>query len=262
MNAVFLHSIDWHRPWLTPYRQTGEMMARTADWRAEINTLAADIRNSRGLPIQFVQQSSLPAGTAYEAFINATGKVPTRENLHDFFNALVWLSFPRLKAQLNARQAAEIEQAGNGGAARETRGSVRDAATIFDENAALLIVRDAELLDALRSHNWSEAFLKRREQFHHNCEVFLFGHALMEKLAAPYKAITAHAWPVVADDAYFDLSDRERCSWLDATLAEQIAGRLTTTCFTPLPVLGIPGWWAGQDQAFYSDTTVFRLKRR
>ncbi|HBZ06685.1 MAG TPA: DUF3025 domain-containing protein, partial [Massilia sp.] len=31
--------------------------------------------------------------------------------------------------------------------------------------------------------------------------------------------------------------------------------------FTPLPVLGVPGWWPEQDAAFYADTSVFRPKR-
>jgi hypothetical protein len=36
---------------------------------------------------------------------------------------------------------------------------------------------------------------------------------------------------------------------------------LSTAGFTPLPVLGVPGWWQGQDEAFYLDQTVFRPKR-
>jgi hypothetical protein len=36
---------------------------------------------------------------------------------------------------------------------------------------------------------------------------------------------------------------------------------LNTSCFTPLPVLGVPGWWSQQDEAFYADTSVFRAKR-
>jgi hypothetical protein len=46
--------------------------------------------------------------TAYEEFIGATGCVPTRENLHDFFNGLVWQTFPLIKRELNALQAAQI----------------------------------------------------------------------------------------------------------------------------------------------------------
>ena len=64
-----------------------------------INTIAGerDVRNHRGFPIVFVPQAALPSATAYEAFIGETGSVPTRENLHDFFNALVWYHFPLTK---------------------------------------------------------------------------------------------------------------------------------------------------------------------
>jgi hypothetical protein len=49
-------------------------------------------------------------GQAYEAHIFQTRSVPTRDNLHDFFNGLVWLAFPQAKRRLNALQAAEIER--------------------------------------------------------------------------------------------------------------------------------------------------------
>src|SRR4051812_24725038 len=181
-------------------------MVQAADWRNALNAAVAalDVRNHRGLPVHFVPQSDLPGGTAYEAFISATGNVPTRDNLHDFFNALVWLTFPKIKAQLNALQSAEIARLADAKSdltsARAGRGKLRDTATIFDENAALLIARDRSLVDALRAHRWREVFITRRAEFQRDCEVWLFGHALIEKLMSPYKAITAHAWVVSADN--------------------------------------------------------------
>jgi hypothetical protein len=221
------------------------------------------LRNHRGLPIHFVPQADLPAGMAYEAFISATGKVPTRDNLHDFFNGLMWLAFPALKVALNALQAAEIERAAIIATSEKTalRGRVRDAATIFDENAALVLVRAASLPEALRSHRWRELFLERRSAFGGDCEILLFGHALLEKLVAPYKAITAHAWVVDVDDTLGALAPEEKLSRVAAAVASHIAGGLTTSSFTPLPVAGIPGWWEGQDEAFYADTGVFRPRR-
>jgi hypothetical protein len=39
--------------------------------------------------------------------------VATRvDNLHDWFNALAWLCFPRTKARINAMHAAEIPRTG------------------------------------------------------------------------------------------------------------------------------------------------------
>ncbi|HSY28019.1 MAG TPA: DUF3025 domain-containing protein, partial [Burkholderiaceae bacterium] len=141
------------------------------------------------------------------------------------------------------------------------RGKLRDAATIFDENAALFVCADRGVIDALRSHRWTDLFVMQRPAFAHRCSVHLFGHALMEKLTKPYKAITAHAWIVEVDPAFFDMPGNEQREWLDQLIAEQLLIGLTTAHFTPLPVLGVPGWWPQQDEAFYADQFVFRPKR-
>jgi hypothetical protein len=251
--------VDWLRPWLGHIRETAHPILNDEDWRRALNQAAqrAGLHNHLGKPVHFVPQSSLPPGVAYEAFISATGSVPTRDNLHDFFNALVWLTFPRIKVQLNALQAGELARQG----AAAGRGRVRDAATLFDENAALLVTCNSGLLDGLRGHRWAEVFLERREEFRRDCDIWLFGHALMEKLVRPYKAITAHAWPVVVDASFFQLPQQERRAHLDVIVARQLQRGLASADFTPLPVLGVPGWWEGQDYAFYADTSVFRLKR-
>jgi len=260
--------IDWSQPWLKPLRVLGQRLSEAGDWRLALNTLAQErgIRNYQGLPISFVAQAELPAATAYEAFIGSSGKVPTRDNLHDFLNALIWLSFPAIKARLNALQAAELAKAGTLSGSSKPRGAARDAATIFDENAALLLVPDNAaghaLVAALRQHQWQQVFIEQGHMFAKDAEVWLFGHALLEKLVQPYKAITAHTLVLSVPDSYFALADEARRGWIDrqvaADLAQQDAliGRLT-----PLPVLGVPGWSRDQDQAFYADAAVFRPKR-
>jgi hypothetical protein len=263
--AATAATIDWSRPWYASVLGAASKLDPALVAVAGLNALAAaqKLRNQGGLPLSFVPQRELPAGTAYEEFIGATGAVPTRDNLHDFFNALVWLSFPLIKRQLNALQSAQIALAGVGAA----RGAARDGATIFDENAALLVVRDAPaghaLVQALRGHDWRAAFCGQRAAFGPDAEVWLFGHALMEKLVTPYKAITAHARVVLADGGFFALDHDARRAWLDARVAQDLAaGGLSTASFTPLPVLGLPGWWHEQDDAFYQDATVFRPKRK
>ncbi len=268
MRPSFLADIDWHRPWLVSLRAIAEPIIQAADWREALNECADGMAlcNHQGLPIRFVPQSCLPPDSAYESFISATGCVPTRENLHDFFNALVWLTFPHIKVRLNALQATAMASA----AAQTSdphllmshRGRLRDAITIFDENAALFVVRDHSLVDALRAHRWREIFVERRDVFGRECEIYLFGHALMEKLVRPYKAITAHVWPIVTEAAFFELTPTEQRDWLDAEVAWQLSGELATSHFAPMPVLGVPGWWHGQDDVFYEDVTVFRPKRR
>lgn len=260
-----LRQIDWARPWYDAVRPSFERLAlEGGDFLDAFNrhAQALGLRNHAGLPLRFVPQAALPEGAAYEEFIGATGQVPTRDNLHDFFNGLVWQSFPLIKRELNALQAAQIAAAGIG----KSRGPARDAATIFDENAALLLVRDNEegrsLVDALRGHRWLEALYERRAMFGRDAQPWLFGHALMEKLVAPRKAITAHTRVIFAGDDVLALAPGAQRAWLDRHLAAELLGRgLSTADFTPLQVLGVPGWWPGQDADFYLDTTVFRPRR-
>lgn len=269
ISLASLQRIDPAQSWLLPLRallqSLGQVqgVADEVDLLPQLNRMVQGLRNAAGLPLSFVPQSCLPDGCAYESFIFAQGQVPSRDNLHDLLNALIWLRFPQIKRQLNALQAACIEEAGVG----QVRGKVRDALTLFDENAAIVAVRaDARgqaLAAALRGHAWQELLVQQRAAFGQDIAVFLFGHALLEKLCTPYKAITAHVWLLPLEDAFFSAALAQQCAMIDEAVAQQLAGnRLThTRCFTPLPVLGVPGWWPQQDAAFYADTAVFRPRR-
>lgn len=260
--AAALAGIDWSRPWFRPFAAQGAALASAvqggADLRNALDACAAslDLRNARGLPLRFVAQHALPDGSAYEAHIDATGAVPTRDNLHDFFNALVWLHFPQAKRALNQIQAEVIAHEG----VRTTRGGVRDAATLFDENAVLFLSTDDGMTAALRGFDWKSLFVDARSAWGEGCAVVPFGHALLEKLVQPYKSVTGHAWtlPLVPG-----------APALDAVLAGSLqaaadAGMLRGgRSFAPLPVIGIPGWCeANADPDFYADATVFRPGRR
>jgi hypothetical protein len=104
-------------------------------------------------------------------------------------------------------------------------------------------------------------FITLRDDFERDCEVWLFGHALMEKLVSPYKAITAHAWGIVAITSFYAMAEKGKRIWLDGILAAQLGYDFATSNFSPLPVLGTPGWWSGQDEAFYADKSIFRPPR-
>lgn len=236
--------IDWDRPWLAPLRAAGEALATQVAQGCAVG----DALNATGAPVRFVPQSALPQGMAYEQFIFETGQVPTRDGLHDFFNGLIWRQFPQAKRRLNALQAAQIAADG----VQATRGPVRDAITVFDENAALLQAPDA-LWDALCARDWVRLFGELRPLWT-QARLVLFGHALLEKLVQPRKAITAHVLRVPAG-----LEGAALDAWLAGWLtAEALAGKP----FTPLPVLGVPGWWpANEAAAFYVDERVFRPPR-
>lgn len=251
--------IDWGRPWLSWMRDIGEPLAARDDWIGAASELAGErqLVNSRGLPLAFIPQQDLAPDTPYEAHIAATAQVPTRDNLHDFFNALVWLHLPQIKRELNALHASAFKHPVTPG----TRGTQRDAATLFDENAALFISDDGGLLEALRAHQWTSVLLKGEKEFFSHAEVILFGHALMEKLVEPYKSITAHVWTVQVEPDWFELPAAQKIADLDARVSASLHAGFCSADFCHLPVLGVPGWWPGQDGAFYDDAEVFRPKR-
>lgn len=97
------------------------------------------------------------------------------------------MRFPATKRRLNALQAQAIAQAGG---VQATRGPLRDALTLFDENAALLQA-PKPLWQALQARDWHALCVTHRALWA-QARLVLFGHALLEKMVAPYKSITAH----------------------------------------------------------------------
>jgi hypothetical protein len=199
--------------------------------------------------VRFVPQDALSEGTPYEEFVFERRECPTRDNLHDFFNGLVWHRMPRSKVRLNELQAGEIAAHGIGA----RRGPVRDAVTLFDENGALLDA-PAPVWDALLARDWRRLFVQLRPLWD-DARLLVFGHALLEKLAAPRKDLTAHVWHEPCP-----LSDLAQAdAWLAARCTRE---RLAAKPFTPLPVLGVPGWDpANLNFSFYEDSVVFRPRR-
>ena len=241
--AQALAGIDWHPGWLGGWRSTGQLV------QAQIlsGATVAQALNALGrAPVSFVPQSALPPGMAYEQFIFERGAVPTRDNLHDFFNGLCWMRFPETKKRLNQLQAAEIAAAG----VTALRGPVRDALTVFDENAAFLLA-PPPLWQALEARDWQRLFVGLRPLWK-DAQLVLFGHALLEKLCFARKPITAHiyrAQPAIDSIAALD-------AWVAGDLS---AAKLAGKPFLPLPVLGVPGWWpSNEDFSFYDDRSVFR----
>jgi Protein of unknown function (DUF3025) len=238
---------DWHAHWLAPLRDTGQAVERAVGagmplWQA--------LNQATRAPVRFVPQSDLPPGMAYEQFIAQTGCCPTRESLHDFFNGLCWARFPATKRRLNQLQAAQIQADG----VRPVRGPVRDALTLLDENAALLSAPQP-LWDALRAKQWTQLFGRLRPLWQ-DARLVLFGHALLEKLQQPRKAITAHVLAVpLQQSTLADMDD-----WVAAHID---ASMLADKPFAHLPVLGVPGWWPDNAQpVFYQDHAVFRPPAR
>ncbi|MEZ5719215.1 MAG: DUF3025 domain-containing protein [Burkholderiaceae bacterium] len=235
--------VDWAAPWLAPFCEAGHVLEQRILTGASV-CLALNGAGASG--VTFVPQRDLPNGRAYEQFIFDTGQVPTRENLHDFFNGLVWLHLPLAKRRMNQLQAQAIAAQGVGA----VRGPLRDALTLFDENGALLDA-PAPLWQALRARDWRRLFVDLRPLWA-QARLLLVGHALMEKLVLPRKGIAAHVYQAPAAI--------ETIAKADAWLATELQpGRWAQKPFVPLPVMGIPGWCHGNDAvSFYDDLSVFR----
>lgn len=238
--AAIVEAVDWQQPWLAPFERP------VFDDQASV---AETLNRRRSGNMRFVASSEMPSTEAYERFIFETRSIPTRDNLHDFFNGFAWLHFPQAKRRLNELQAAEISRSGIGA----IRGALRDALTLFDENGAVL---DAPplLWEALRARDWHRLFVTERALWR-EARLLVFGHALLEKLVAPRKPLTAHVLCAPCASPSITIDDAAIAAALDAA-------HLANKPFVPLPVLGVPGWWAPNEMpAFYDDSEVFRPPR-
>jgi hypothetical protein len=222
---------------------------------SELNALARrqGLTNARRIPLGFEAQQQRCGQRDYESGILETGAVPTRtENWHDLLNALTWLALPHTKQALNAVQCQALAPG------EKRRSPLSDAATLFDESGLVLAGPDASLAEDLRARCWHRACVERREDWR-QVSAIVVGHAVLEKLLAPWPGITAKC-AFVTLPANPDLATVDRALaglWLEGGVARP-------SDLFPLPVLGVPGWWpASGDAAFYGDETVFRpLKAR
>ena len=213
-----------------------------------------------GAPLCFVLPSA--AAEAYEEHAFLTGEIATRpDNRHDLFNALIWLAFPRTKAALNRRHFAALSQARE--QANAARGPLRDALTQFDECGVIVAGCYHELWQALCAHRWREVFVTRREELLRSTRFVVFGHASHDALASPFVGLCGKALFVAVDEGWLSLPQAAAREVLDPRLAMLFAaGNFTPRDWQPLPLLGIPGATADNEQPdYYDDTRQFRQAR-
>jgi hypothetical protein len=222
-----------------------------------------DTRNFR-----FVVQDEtlLSDGLHYEERIARHGVIATREaNTHDLFNAHVWLRHTALKRAMNARQVADIARVGR---KQRTRGQC--ALTHFDEAGAIVWLGSRDLVHAWDAHDWRVLFRERAADWGSRIAVTVIGHALFDHALAHGEAPVAKSIAVVVGETAIAT---RACgamlpSWPDAerSIADSIEeGRLLADPqeLRPLPLAGIPGWHAGeQDDRFYATSPCFRPPRK
>lgn len=214
--------------------------------------------------LSFIAQEAISDQTHYyEQHIYETGQIPTREeNWHDYFNALIWIQFPKTKAAINAQHVKEMAQQNE----LETRSRKRDALTLFDETGMILISDTESLVEAHSAHAWHTLFWKQRAAWKETIEVRIFGHGLLEKSMNPYIGMTGNALQMVVESDFFALDEQRKNNVIDQYIAEAIMTENKLSLpkeMTPLPMLGVPGWWPeNAHEAFYENRDYFRPKQR
>ena len=246
--------MKFEHPAFAPYRALIDTLelARALPPLDALNAQAAALatRNASGLPLRFIAPDGRLSARDYETHILQTGQVPTRaDTWHDVLNALVWLRFPRFKSALNAAHGIAI--AGETGS---TRGRRRDALTVLDESGVWVLSRDPALPALLAERAWQSLFWEHRHAVETAMRFVVVGHALLEKVLAPYPAMTGKCLLLGSDS-------------LDPDAAEALAVTALGTIDTPrqlapLPIQGIPGWDAvNANAAYYANRDIFRPAR-
>ncbi|HEY8888051.1 MAG TPA: DUF3025 domain-containing protein [Gallionella sp.] len=239
------------------------------DCNALLAARPSPITVQNGMPLRFVPQEcgKLSFEVQYEPRCYLTGEVQMRaHNLHDLFNALVWLTFPRTKAAINARHYRALMEEDIAVVAGSQRGAVRDVNTLLDESGVVIVYADAELAGLLRDFKWKELFWQRREQVRASMGFYLFGHGLYEKALQPYVGMTGQGLLIKVEQAFFSWPLARQLVHLDSLLADYLAMPehcRSTRDLSPLPLLGVPGWTADNDNpTYYDNTDYFRPGRR
>ena len=118
----------------------------------------------------------------YEPRVFLKGEVNTRfSSWHDFFNALVWYSFPKVKSTLNMRQFVAFDERASFPWKNplQKRSREQDLLTMFDEGGCILV------------------------HFKNRSLPFLFGHGFYERIAYGDKDLSACTMEIQLD---FDFS--------------------------------------------------------
>jgi hypothetical protein len=232
------------------------LLQNLCDSRAVVNTL--------GMPVRLVAERT---EETYETRLFLRGEMHVRGGVwHDLFNVLAWLAYPRTKAALNARHHEEEIGYGPTASDRGKRTRVQDALTVFDEHGVIVAASDPELIEMIQAFEWKRLFWTCRARFLEHLRVFVIGHALAEKLLAPYAGLTAHALLLPVGPAFTRSALSVQLAEVDGLAAQLVrTGPVfdSPRNLSPLPLLGVPGWSRESAlEAFYGDATYFRSGRR
>lgn len=215
--------------------------------------------------LRFVAQNKdlLEDGLSFEQRVSIRGEIATRlGSLHDFYSALMWLRFPRIKLAVNRIHLRGIELHGT-----KVRSRHQQAITHLDEAGAWLVSCDGDLLALADAHQWRDLFFENADQWRAHpspsIEARVFGHAIFELMYQPHQLLAAKIIVVRAPQNYFSLSPAKKDELLDKLIADALTSdraAVDPKWLPTLPLSGIPEWQSAQDLAFYQTAPCFRGK--
>lgn len=241
-----------------PYR------ARVEELLQRVGAMASDpvLRSGRtegadtkAIPTFIAPPARANSAIEFERRVVEHNELIVRPNsLHDLLNALVWCAFPRTKRAISETHVTlGINKDG------KTRPRRRDVLTLFDESGIIILSENDDLRAMNQQHQWRELFVTHRADFIGQTRPILFGHGAMEQLGSQlpqvHRGLTVKAlWLPLPPATPLDQLDQylAHCIARGECLGEQERS-------TPMPALGLPGWFsANESPACYDDERVFR----
>jgi len=241
---------------------------RLEDYQKLLRQNVPKLRSDFGSPLKFVAQGGKPVAIEdqYEARIYLKGEIQTRlKNWHDFFQVLVWCTFPKTKVSLNYLHYTESQTRAKDKTINCNRGPLENTIALFDECGSIIVSCEEELLNLIRNFKWKKLFIEHSKILDKHLRCFVFGHAMYDKALNPYIGMTSPAVLLLVEPDYFLAPLSTQLEIADQRVAELFNSKTAITSpkdLQPFPLLGMPGWYNGhQTEAFYSNTRYFRMSR-
>lgn len=230
------------------------------------DSLQGSVTNKRKKPITFVPQIETNKNfeQQYETMIYQMGEVQTRlSSWHDFFQVLVWCTFPKIKAELNAMHFNAASQRLKNNPDNKQRSHLENFLTLFDECGAIIVYQNDEIPYLIREFRWKELFVSHKESFIKEINCIIFGHGMYEKAINPYIGMTSQCLFLKQSSNFFLLPTVQKTQHIDAQISQSLAENnlWSTEDLHPFPLLGVPGWHKDNvDPVFYENKNYFRNK--
>jgi len=236
-----------------------------SDYNQLLQKKHSNIKSLYGSELNFIHQAGKPEtiNDEYEVRIYKTGEIQTRlHNWHDFFQVMVWSSFPITKKIINKLHATALISRKNSTASNQ-RSLVENSLTLFDECGAIIICSNKKLINLIKNFSWKELFITHRTAFEREIKCLVFGHAMFEKTLNPYIGMTAHSILLTVDHEFFTLNHQAQNNHIDKLAARYFSevNEINTKILQPFPILGVPGWdIRNESPDFYDNKEYFRSK--